>query len=189
MADVIKAGWDDYRNQLNLHPLRTKAVTSGVIAGTSDVIAQVVSGAPSIRWRRTALMAIFGVVWSGPSAHFFHTFLDKWFRGKRDTLTAIRKVIIDQLTYGPVCNNLFMMYITMVVEGRSWAFAREKWRRDYPGVQMNGWKLWPLAGLINYKFVPLQLRVLFVNMVAFCWSIFLILRTQRGLAAATLKSS
>jgi len=30
-------------------------------------------------------------------------------------------------------------------------------------------QVWPLASLINYKFVPLRLRVLFVNMVAFFW--------------------
>lgn len=38
-------------------------------------------------------------------------------------------------------------------------------KRDYPLVQLNGWKLWPLAALINYKFVPLQFRVLFINCV------------------------
>ena len=30
-------------------------------------------------------------------------------------------------------------------------------------------QLWPLASLINYRFVPVKLRVLFVNCVAFLW--------------------
>jgi hypothetical protein len=30
-------------------------------------------------------------------------------------------------------------------------------------------QLWPLASFINYKVVPLRLRVLFVNVVAFFW--------------------
>lgn len=30
-------------------------------------------------------------------------------------------------------------------------------------------QLWPLASFINYRFVPLRLRVLFVNVVAFFW--------------------
>jgi hypothetical protein len=51
-------------------------------------------------------------------------------------------------------------------------------RRDYPKVQMNGWRLWPLAALINYKFIPLQFRVLFVNMVALFWGTFLLLSSK-----------
>lgn len=43
--------------------------------------------------------------------------------------------------------------------------------RDYPGVQRNGWRVWPLASFLNYRFVPLQLRVLFVNLVALCWCV------------------
>ncbi len=30
-------------------------------------------------------------------------------------------------------------------------------------------QLWPLASLVNYRFVPVKLRVLFVNCVAFLW--------------------
>jgi len=72
-----------------------------------------------------------------------------------------------------------------------------KLRNDYPGIQLHGWKvglllaslhscqqnalhdlaptdmlclqLWPLASLVNYRFVPVKLRVLFVNCVAFLW--------------------
>lgn len=45
----------------------------------------------------------------------------------------------------------------------------QRLRRDYPMIQLNGWKLWPLAAFFNYRYVPLKLRVLFVNVVAFCW--------------------
>ena len=81
-----------------------------------------------------------------------------------------------------------MTYIAMVVEGRSWPFTQRKIKRDYPALQINGWKvrlcmfftllppnnqrhsqLWPLASLINYKFVPLQFRVLFANIVSVFW--------------------
>jgi hypothetical protein len=30
-------------------------------------------------------------------------------------------------------------------------------------------QVWPLAGLINYRYIPLQYRVLFINLVALCW--------------------
>lgn len=59
--------------------------------------------------------------------------------------------------------------LSLVVEGRSAQHTQQRLKRDYPGIQWNGWKLWPLAAFINYTYVPLKLRVLFVNVVAFCW--------------------
>lgn len=35
------------------------------------------------------------------------------------------------------------------------------------------WKLWPVANLINFAFVPANLRVLFMNFVGLGWNIFL----------------
>jgi Mpv17 / PMP22 family len=112
-------------------------------------------------------------------------------------------VILDQCTYGPVCNVLLISCkssvpqvdtsshdlvdnadsvvhgmlklpschadLSLVVEGRSAQHTQQRLKRDYPGIQWNGWKLWPLAAFINYTYVPLKLRVLFVNVVAFCW--------------------
>jgi peroxisomal membrane protein 2 len=40
---------------------------------------------------------------------------------------------------------------------------------EYPKMQLNGWKLWPAAAMFNYRFVPLHLRVLFLNFVALIW--------------------
>lgn len=39
------------------------------------------------------------------------------------------------------------------------------------GVQAN-WKLWPLANFISFAFVPLELRVLFGNVVSVGWSVY-----------------
>ena len=49
------------------------------------------------------------------------------------------------------------------------AHLRHKLAADYPAVQLAGWRLWPAAAMFNYKFVPLNLRVLFLNMVALGW--------------------
>ena len=75
-------------------------------------------------------------------------------------------------------NIAFMAFVTLALEGRDLNHLAIKIMRDYPLVQMNGWKVWPLAALINYRFVPLQFRVLFVNVVALGWSTFLLLRSR-----------
>lgn len=53
--------------------------------------------------------------------------------------------------------------------GKGWRHLVAKVVQDYPAVQLNGWKLWPAAAMFNYRYVPLNLRVLFLNFVALGW--------------------
>jgi hypothetical protein len=67
----------------------------------------------------TAVMAtqVFGLVWSGPSNHYWQQFLERTFKGRKDAATVVEKVIVDQLVYGPLCNVLLLSYISLVIEG------------------------------------------------------------------------
>ena len=48
-----------------------QAITAAVLAGLSDIIAQKLAAKAPVNWRRTAAMAAFGGIWSGPSNHFW----------------------------------------------------------------------------------------------------------------------
>lgn len=175
---ILQVAWQRYLTQLNKRPLRTKAVTAACIAGLSDIIAQRMLFGGYRSPRRTFLCASYGLLWNGPSAHYWQKFVETLFMGKRDLVTVLKKVVLDQTTYGPICNVLFMSFATLLLEGRSVSALRAKISRDYVSVQLNGWKLWPIAALINYQFVPLKFRVLFINVVALVWSTFLLLRSR-----------
>jgi len=73
-----------------------------------------------------------------------------------------------------------MAWLSLVVEGQPWAATKRRIARDYPSVQVNGWKLWPLAAIVNYKYVPVPYRALFANIVALFWSTFLSLKARAG---------
>jgi hypothetical protein len=51
-------------------------------------------------------------------------------------------------------------------------------KSEYPRVQLSGWRVWPVAALFSYAFVPLHLRVLFINCVALFWSTYLLMRAK-----------
>jgi peroxisomal membrane protein 2 len=89
-------------------------------------------------------------------------------------------VAVDQLTYGPVCNGLFLFFSSLALERRPPAAAVAAVAAAYPRVQLLGWRVWPLAALINYRYVPPLFRVLFINIVALCWSTTLLLRARRA---------
>ncbi|GMP77539.1 hypothetical protein CsSME_00033789 [Camellia sinensis var. sinensis] len=178
MSEIIKEGWNKYLLQLQVHPLRTKAITSGVLIGSSDIIAQKITGVKKLQFRRVLLLMLYGLLYSGPFGHFFHRLMDMIFRGKRGNKTVAKKVLLEQLTSSPWNNILFMMYYGLVVEGRPWGSVKSKVGKDYPSVQLTAWKFWPVVGWINYQYMPLQFRVLFHSFVASCWAVFLNLRAR-----------
>mmetsp|Transcript_71212 Transcript_71212/g.225089 ORF Transcript_71212/g.225089 Transcript_71212/m.225089 type:complete len:186 (+) Transcript_71212:205-762(+) len=178
MSNIVAVAWQRYQRQLQRQPLPTKAVTAACIAALSDVVAAWLVPGKKQELSRTAKMGLFGLLWSGPSMHFWQNFMERTFRGKKDGTTVIRKTVFDQLTYGPMCNVLFMSWITLVVERQGLSALLAKIQRDFAAVQAKGWRLWPAATFINYQFVPLQLRVLFANCVALLWSTTLILSSQ-----------
>eukprot|EP00877_Chromochloris_zofingiensis_P002350 jgi/Chrzof1/12115/Cz06g21270.t1 len=176
---VVYLAWARYKQQLQQKPLRTKALTSACIASLSDVIAQRMI-AKRYDWQRTVKMALYGLLWGGPSAHYWQEWLQRLFARKQGSLVPVQKVMVDQVTYGPLQNLIFMMFSAMALNGASVEETIQQMVRDFPSVQRQGWKVWPLAGIINYKFVPLECRVLFINLVALCWGTFLIVRSRGG---------
>ncbi|KAL2560259.1 hypothetical protein AAZV13_20G013300 [Glycine max] len=49
MSDEVNNVFKKYLNQLQLHPLRTNAITVAVLAGFSDAVAQKLSGANKLQ--------------------------------------------------------------------------------------------------------------------------------------------
>jgi peroxisomal membrane protein 2 len=178
MADEVKALWGQYLRNLQRHPLRTKAITAGVLAGSADMVAQKLAGARNLQFKRAFLLMLYGFCYSGPFGHYFHKFMEKLIPSARDSKTIVSKVIVEQLTSGPWNNFIFITYLGLVVEGRPWKSVKSQLKSNFPSVQLNAWRFWPIVSLINYKYLPIQLRVLFHNLAAVCWGIFLILRSK-----------
>ncbi|KAJ8768403.1 hypothetical protein K2173_021556 [Erythroxylum novogranatense] len=178
MSEIAGEAWRKYLIQLQAHPLRTKAITAGILAGFSDAIAQKISGVKTLQLRRLLLIMFYGFAYGGPFGHFLHKFMDILFKRKRNSKTVAKKVLLEQLTTSPWNNLFFMMYYGLVVEGRPWGLVKSKIRKDYPSVQLTAWKFWPIIGWVNYQFMPAQFRVVFHSFVASCWAIFLNLKAR-----------
>jgi hypothetical protein len=70
-----------YNDLLHEWPIITKSVTSGIMYGAGDLLCQVGEAAHNnkplrIEWKRTAVMATFGTVVSGPLYHYWFAYLD-----------------------------------------------------------------------------------------------------------------
>lgn len=185
MSSIAKKGLEKYLSQLYQHPLRTKVITSGVLIAISDVISQKLIGIQKVQLKRVLVKVLFGCLYLGPFGHFLHQILDKIFQGKRDTKTIAKKVLVEQLTASPLNHFVFLVYYGLFIERRPWVQVKAKVKKEFPSLQLTAWMFWPFAAWINHGYVPLQFRVIFHNLIAFCWGIFLNLRAR----SITLKKS
>jgi protein Mpv17 len=51
--------------------------------------------------------------------------------------------------------------------------ASEKLSSTYWPALSRNWMIWPIVQFINFKYVPLELRVLVVNVVSLGWNCYL----------------
>eukprot|EP01114_Cavostelium_apophysatum_P012003 TRINITY_DN2664_c0_g1_i1.p1 TRINITY_DN2664_c0_g1~~TRINITY_DN2664_c0_g1_i1.p1 ORF type:complete len:199 (+),score=25.89 TRINITY_DN2664_c0_g1_i1:25-597(+) len=177
--------WTSYNRLLDTNPLFGKAVTSATLMSAGDLLAQFVVEPFSKGHResydpsRTARMAAIGMFFNGPAMHYWYSFLYSKFPAKTWTGLA-QKVALDQTIFGPaVVAGFFTLNDAM--SGKSPAQIKEKLKEEYVPAMKANWTVWPLAMLINFKFVPPQATVLYVSTVAICWNTFLSLRGNREL--------
>ncbi|KAI3742971.1 hypothetical protein L1987_60671 [Smallanthus sonchifolius] len=69
---IAKRGLQHYLLQLQHHPLRTKALTAGVLSAISDIVSQKLSGIQKLQIRRLLLKVLFGFAYLGPFGHYYH---------------------------------------------------------------------------------------------------------------------
>ncbi|KAK8072003.1 hypothetical protein PG996_005351 [Apiospora saccharicola] len=152
-----------YQARLASRPLLTQSITTAVLFATGDITAQQLvdkKGIDGHDFARTGRMALYGGAVFGPAATTWFGFLQRnvTIRGRPNATIAAR-VACDQLIFAPTFIGLFLS-----------SMALEKSYK--PALQAN-YMLWPFVQLVNFKFVPLHHRVLFVNVISIGWNCFL----------------
>ena len=165
-----------YSGALRRRPLVTKSLTAAALAALSEFIAASLKGT-TLSSRRVRLLALYGLLFSGPVPHFWHGALERALKPLRLSALpgVLLRVIIDQLSHGPFLNAAFVLFLSLCVEenGLRKTSLIELWRRVC-GAQLKGWRVWPAAALVSYAAVPVSYRPVFMNLVALSWSTFLI---------------
>ncbi|KXJ91403.1 sym-1 [Microdochium bolleyi] len=161
-----------YQSKLASRPLLTQAVTTAVLFATGDVTAQQLvdrRGLEKHDFARTGRMFAYGGLVFGPVATNWFGFLQRnvVLRNKHAEVAA--RVACDQLIFAPIMINVFLRSMA-VMEGTS---AQEKVDKSYWGALQANWMIWPFVQAVNFTFVPLQFRVLAVNVVSIGWNCFL----------------
>lgn len=178
-----------YLKALHTKPLLTKAVTSGVIASIGSLASQLIVPNPQnggkIVWRSVAAYAAFGFVVSGPLIHKFYILLDKIMPPKKEktAIDGIKRVIVDRLIFAPPFLLLFL-YVITILEGQGHHAAIARIKESFWPVYKLNLQVWTVFQYVNINYVPPKYRVLFGNVLALVWSIFVASKRRKMALAA-----
>ena len=168
--------WQQYSTVLTEHPIVTKACTSATVYTIGDIIAQRTTMSDDdddeeLDYVRIVRSMIAGLIGHGPMSHFWYNICDGFFA---DTLhlTAwwafIPKVFIDQTLWGPIWNNTYLLLIGLMKMERLDVIWEDIKKSTVPMV-VSGLKLWPAAHTVTYGLIPIENRLLWVDMVEIIW--------------------
>ncbi|RVX68544.1 Protein sym-1 [Exophiala mesophila] len=158
--------------KLAQRPLLTQAVTTAILFGAGDTLAQQAvekKGFRNHEVARTGRMALYGGCVFGPAATKWYQFLQRKINLQSTNATILARVAADQTVFATVNLGVFLSSMA-IMEGSD---PKQKLEKSYlPGLKAN-WMLWPAVQAINFKLVPLEHRVLVVNIVSLGWNCFL----------------
>ncbi|KIX00264.1 uncharacterized protein Z518_10403 [Rhinocladiella mackenziei CBS 650.93] len=161
-----------YQAKLAKRPLLTQVVTTAVLFGAGDTLAQQAVERKGLRNHdvaRTGRMVLYGGCVFGPAATKWYSFLQKNINLQSHNATIAARVLADQTVF--VSAHLFLFLSSMsIMEGSD---PQEKLENSYMSGLKANWVLWPAVQAVNFKLVPLEHRVLVVNVVSLGWNCFL----------------
>lgn len=160
-----------YLGQLYTNPLRTKSITSFVIATLGNYTAQRLSGVRSINQDTLVAFGLYGLLFGGSIPHFFFKLLSKIVTSE-GPYAPFQMLLIERLLLMPLFAG-FSLYTISRMEGKSHDEACKNLARVYFPVVEANFKYLTLFQYLNLYFVPPMLRVLVMNLIGFFWTIYL----------------
>jgi len=109
----------------------------------------------------------------GPVGHCWYTLLDKNVMPEdpKCPKAIISKMALDQLIWAPMFSCVFFTFIR-TLEGHPELALSTIQTELVPTIVAN-YALWPLAHIINFRFVPSQQRILYINFIQVLWTCYL----------------
>lgn len=170
VENTVKVPYNAYNRALQAHPLTTKACTSMVGFILGDLIAQHF-GHPhaSIDIMRAARLGAYGLLIDGPVGSKWYDVLETYVFPKDpiSTKAVLAKTALDQVVYATIMTAVYFAVIRCL-EGHPELIMTTLQSKFLPTLAAN-YMIWPLAHLINFRFVPSEYRILYNNVVCVAW--------------------
>lgn len=85
---------------------------------------------------------------------------------------SLRQVFIDQVLWAPIFTLLFFTWLG-VTTGQSPSELLTKIKNDLIKGVVGSWTVWPIAHTINFRYVPTEQRLLYINTIQIFYNVYL----------------
>lgn len=93
-------------------------------------------------------------------------------------VAVAKRVAADQLIMAPIGLALFIGSMG-TLEGQDLPHIKRKFKDMYSSTLMANWQVWPLAQIVNFRYMPLPARVPFQATCGIFWNLYLSLLNSR----------
>jgi len=183
MATAAEAGlfaglWNSYLNSLRERPIPTKLATAFSIYSLSKVIATMLNPEKKgLDLKELVKHGSFSAV-SVPMMHYYYGWIDQLFAGKEGAWVLITQLVIDQVLFSPFFYVVYYVYMGLI-NGKLHEVPRQISKELIP-TSIDSAKFWTIVQFVNFKFVPVELRILFGNVMNLLWSVYWILQMDKS---------
>ena len=123
-------------------------------------------------WNRTSHVALTGFTWNGPIAHTWYQLLEMIVTTRHVIWGMTARLLLDAVVFSPVAVAGYFIWRS-ILEGQGKDAIVTKLKTKWIGAVHASWSFWPVANLVNFGLVPIQLRVLFNNALSLLWNGYL----------------
>lgn len=162
--------WRSYETQLERRPIATQSVTSALLWGAGDLLAQRFADkeARSVDVRRTALTAVFGGSLIGPCGHVWYSQLDKLallFGPTGSARFLLAKIMADSTLWNVFYMSAFFLWGEVVIDkGNLKSFAAQM-QEEFVPTYLAEVAAWPPIMAAIFTRLPTSHHLLAVNLI------------------------
>ncbi|KAI0659438.1 hypothetical protein C8Q70DRAFT_1053806 [Cubamyces menziesii] len=169
MAGLLQA----FNASLIRKPMVTQCVTSAVLFGAGDVVAQQVFEKKGANhdFMRTARLSFYGGAIFGPILTKWLQFLER-IKFSSPTKAVLYRVYLDQGVFTPMVVGMFFGSLTLL-EGKGIRDAQQRIEDAYVPTLVRNWGVFVPTQVINFALVPPHLRFVTVGVVSLFWNAYL----------------
>ncbi|XP_017774365.1 PREDICTED: PXMP2/4 family protein 4-like [Nicrophorus vespilloides] len=170
-----------FRAFIRLYPMTRGMLSYAAIWPTSNLIQQtIVSGRDfkTYDYKQALRFSLFGGLFTAPTLYCWIR-LSGFMLPGRSFKTAVKKALIEQVTYGPSAMVCFFFGMSLL-EGKTMKEAKNQVKEKLFPTYKVGICFWPVLQTINFCFITERNRVPFVSCCSLIWTCFLAYMHEHG---------
>ncbi|KAF4965457.1 hypothetical protein FSARC_6759 [Fusarium sarcochroum] len=94
----------------------------------------------------------------------------------RNTLT---KWFVDCITAGAIMNTIAFLVLMGLLKGQGGSQIWSNIKTETIPIIVAGYKIWPIASIISFSFIPVHRRIVFLSFIGLLWGIYMSLVASR----------